>query len=60
MGKPKRERSLANNEAKAVTKTLRVSPRKLNLVAGLIRGKIMRSPIWSSPGSGSRRMSASA
>jgi large subunit ribosomal protein L22 len=39
MGKPKRERSLANNEAKAVTKTLRVSPRKLNLVAGLIRGK---------------------
>ncbi len=39
MGKPKRERSLANNEAKAVTKSLRVSPRKLNLVAGLIRGK---------------------
>ncbi len=39
MGKPKRERSLANNEAKAVTRSLRVSPRKLNLVAGLIRGK---------------------
>ncbi len=39
MGTPKRKRSLANNEAKAVTKTLRVSPRKLNLVAGLIRGK---------------------
>lgn len=39
MGKPKRERSLPNNEAKAVTKSLRVSPRKLNLVAELIRGK---------------------
>lgn len=39
MGKPKRERSLADNEAMAVTKNLRVSPRKLNLVAGLIRGK---------------------
>jgi large subunit ribosomal protein L22 len=39
MGKPKRERSLAENEAKAITKNLRVSPQKLNLVAGLIRGK---------------------
>ncbi len=39
MGKPKRERSLADNEAKAVTRSLRISPRKLNLVAGLIRGK---------------------
>lgn len=39
MGKHKRERSLAENEALAVTKNLRVSPRKLNLVAGLIRGK---------------------
>ena len=39
MGKPKQERSLADNEAKAVTRNLRVSPRKLNLVAGLIRGK---------------------
>jgi large subunit ribosomal protein L22 len=39
MGKPKRERSLAENEARAVARNLRVSPRKLNLVAGLIRGK---------------------
>jgi len=39
MGKAKRERSLPENEARAVTRNLRVSPRKLNLVAGLIRGK---------------------
>src|SRR5690606_2738544 len=39
MGKPKRERSLPDNEAKAVARNLRVSPQKLNLVAGLIRGK---------------------
>jgi large subunit ribosomal protein L22 len=39
MGKPKRERRLAETEAKAVAKSLRVSPQKLNLVAGLIRGK---------------------
>lgn len=39
MGKPSRERSLPDNEAKAVTRNLRVSPQKLNLVAGLIRGK---------------------
>ena len=39
MGKPSRERSLADNEAKAVARNLRVSPQKLNLVAGMIRGK---------------------
>ncbi len=39
MGKEGRERSLADNEARAVAKNLRVSPQKLNLVAGLIRGK---------------------
>jgi large subunit ribosomal protein L22 len=39
MGKPHRERTLADNEAKAVTKLLRVSPQKLNLLAQLIRGK---------------------
>ncbi|MGD9867390.1 MAG: 50S ribosomal protein L22 [Hyphomicrobiales bacterium] len=39
MGKPKRERRLADNEARAITRSLRVSPRKLNLVAQLIRGK---------------------
>jgi len=39
MGKPKRERRLSDTEAQAVARNLRVSPRKLNLVAGLIRGK---------------------
>jgi large subunit ribosomal protein L22 len=39
MGKPRRERTLPENEAKAVARMLRVSPRKLNLVAQLIRGK---------------------
>jgi len=39
MGKPKHARSLPENEAMAVARNLRVSPRKLNLVAGLIRGK---------------------
>jgi large subunit ribosomal protein L22 len=39
MSKPKRERRLADNEALAVARSLRVSPQKLNLVAQLIRGK---------------------
>jgi large subunit ribosomal protein L22 len=39
MGKRARERDLADNEAKAVSRMLRVSPQKLNLVAQLIRGK---------------------
>ena len=39
MGKPKRERALKDTEAKAVARSLRVSPQKLNLVAQLIRGK---------------------
>lgn len=39
MGKAKRERVLADNEAMAIAKNIRVSPQKLNLVAGLIRGK---------------------
>lgn len=39
MGKPSHERRLANNEAQAVARSLRVSPQKLNLVAGMIRGK---------------------
>ena len=38
MSKKARERSLAENEAQAVARMLRVSPQKLNLV-GLIRGK---------------------
>jgi large subunit ribosomal protein L22 len=39
MSKKSRERVLADNEAKAVARMLRVSPQKLNLVAALIRGK---------------------
>jgi large subunit ribosomal protein L22 len=39
MGKAKRDRVLPENEAKAVTKNLRVSPQKLNLLAQMIRGK---------------------
>jgi large subunit ribosomal protein L22 len=39
MGKPKRERSLADDEAQAIASGLRVSPQKLNLVAAMIRGK---------------------
>jgi len=39
MSKDARPRSLAENEAKAVARMLRISPQKLNLVAGLIRGK---------------------
>ena len=38
MSKPKRERSLEANEAKAVLRNLRTSPIKLNLVAEMIRG----------------------
>ena len=38
MSKKQAERALAPTEAKAVINRLRVSPRKLNLVAGLIRG----------------------
>ena len=39
MGKTAFERRLAENEALAVARNLRVSPRKLNLLAQLIRGK---------------------
>ena len=39
MGKSAHERSLAENEAKAVARMLRISPQKLNLLAALIRGK---------------------
>ncbi|MEC7000163.1 50S ribosomal protein L22 [Brucella abortus] len=38
-GKAKAPRQLKDNEAKAVARTLRVSPQKLNLVASMIRGK---------------------
>jgi len=45
MGKRARERSLSDNEAKAVTRMLRISPQKLNLVAQLIRGKKVASAL---------------
>ncbi len=45
MGKSSRERDLADNEAKAVTRMIRISPQKLNLVAQLIRGKKVASAL---------------
>ena len=39
MGKQSAARRLDDNEAKAHARTIRTSPRKLNLVAQLIRGK---------------------
>jgi large subunit ribosomal protein L22 len=39
MGKPSAPRRLADNEASAFMRAIRISPRKLNLVAGMIRGK---------------------
>jgi large subunit ribosomal protein L22 len=38
MGKQSKPRSLADNEARSVVRNLRVSPQKLNEVAGMIRG----------------------
>ena len=45
MGKSARERSLADNEAKAVARMIRISPQKLNLVAQMIRGKKVASAL---------------
>ena len=45
MGKASAPRALPDNEAKAVARMLRVSPQKLNLVAGLIRGKKVASAL---------------
>ncbi len=39
MGADKNPRRVAENEAMAIARMLRTSPQKLNLVAGLIRGK---------------------
>jgi large subunit ribosomal protein L22 len=39
MGKPKHERDLADHQAMAMAHLLRTSPRKLNLLAQLIRGR---------------------
>jgi len=45
MGKRQRERDLDEKEAKAVSKMLRISPQKLNLVAQMIRGKKVASAL---------------
>src|SRR5262245_4223998 len=45
MGKRARDRALSDNEAKAVARLLRISPQKLNLVAGMIRGKKVSSAL---------------
>ncbi|NKC34039.1 50S ribosomal protein L22 [Falsiroseomonas selenitidurans] len=45
MSKPKHERALEETEAQAITKNIRVSPRKLNLVAGLIRGRTAQDAV---------------
>jgi large subunit ribosomal protein L22 len=45
MSKRARDRALSDSEAKAVARMLRVSPQKLNLVAGLIRGKKVASAL---------------
>ncbi len=45
MGKAKTQRRLADNEAQAITRNLRVSPQKLNLVATTIRGKKVDSAL---------------
>jgi large subunit ribosomal protein L22 len=39
MSKPKHPRVLSDTEAQAVLSNVRISPRKLNLVAGLIRNR---------------------
>ena len=45
MSKPSAHRREADNEAKAVLRTVRVSPRKLDLVAATIRGKKAASAV---------------
>ena len=45
MGKPKHPRVLGGNEAKAIATNIKVSPQKLNLVAGMIRGKKVQAAI---------------
>ncbi len=39
MGKPARKRTLADSEASAMLRNVRISPQKLNLVAESIRGQ---------------------
>jgi large subunit ribosomal protein L22 len=39
MGKSKKDRRLAEDEVQAITRNIRISPQKLNLVAAMIRGQ---------------------
>ena len=45
MSKPKHPRALAETEAQAILRNVRVSPRKLNLVAGLIRNRTAQDAV---------------
>src|ERR1700687_2899695 len=45
MGQSARARDIGENEAKAVSRMIRVSPQKLNLVAQMIRGKKVASAL---------------
>ena len=45
MGKPARKRRLAENEASAVLRNIRISPQKLNLIAESIRGQDAESAL---------------
>lgn len=54
MSKKATERSLEANEAKAVVRHIRISPRKLNLVAGLIRGMSVNNALTQLSFSGKR------
>ena len=40
MSKPKTPRALSETEAQCVVRNIRISPQKLNLVAGLIRNRL--------------------
>ena len=46
MGKDARARVLADHQAKAIGRMIRVSPRKLNLVAQSIRGKKVEAALY--------------
>ena len=54
MSKKATERKLGATEAKAVINRLRISPRKLNLVAGLIRGMSVNNALTQLSFSGKR------
>ena len=54
MGQEKNPRRLADNEAQAIARMLRTSPQKLNLVAGMIRGKKVEKAIADLPFSNRR------